>query len=79
MVWEVYLHRPYSPDLVPSDYHLFGFVKNQMRGQNYETNEALQTAVRQCLRAGGTELYPQGNIQTSRTVGKNVYREMGII
>ena len=21
--WEVYPHRPYSPDLAPSDYHLF--------------------------------------------------------
>jgi hypothetical protein len=35
------------PDLAPSDYHLFGFVKNQMRGQNYEMNDAHQTAVRQ--------------------------------
>jgi len=35
-------------------------VKNQMRGQHYETNEALQTAVRQCLRAAGTELYRKG-------------------
>jgi hypothetical protein len=26
----------------PFDYHLFGFVKNQMRGQHYETSEALQ-------------------------------------
>ena len=49
-----------SPDLAPSDYHLFGFVKNQMRGQHYEMNDALQTAVRQCLRAAGTEFYRKG-------------------
>ena len=60
MGWEVLPHPPYSPDLAPSDYHLFGFVKNQMRGQHYETKEALQTAVRQCLRAAGTEFYRKG-------------------
>ena len=49
-----------SPDLAPSDYHLFAFVKNQMRGQYYKTNEALQTAVRQCLWAAGTEFYRKG-------------------
>ena len=46
-----------SPDLAPSDYHLFGFVKSQMRGQHYETKDALQTAVCQGLRAAGTEFY----------------------
>jgi len=60
MGWEVLPHPPYSPDLAPSDYHLFGFVKNQMRGQHYETNKALQTAVRQCLWVAGTEFYHKG-------------------
>jgi histone-lysine N-methyltransferase SETMAR len=60
MGWEILPHPPYIPDLAPSDYHLVGFVKNQMRGQNYEKNEALQTAVRQCLRAAGTEFYRKG-------------------
>ena len=60
MGWEVLHHPSYSPDLATTDYHLFGFVKNQMRGQHYETNEALQTAVRQCLRAVGTEFYRKG-------------------
>ena len=46
--------------LAPSDYHLFGFVKNQLRGQHYEMNDPLQTAVRQCLRAAGTEFYCKG-------------------
>jgi len=33
-----------------------GFVKNQMRGQHYETKEALQTAARQFLRLAETDL-----------------------
>ena len=57
MGWEVIPHPPYSPDLAPSDYH-FGFVKNQMRDQHYETKESLQTAVHQS--AAGTEFYRKG-------------------
>jgi hypothetical protein len=49
-----------SPDLAPSDYHFFGFVKNQMRGRRYEVNDALQTAVRQCLRAAGKKFNRKG-------------------
>ena len=47
-------------DLAPSDYHLFGFVKDQLRGQRYETTEAIQKAVRQCRRMAGTEFYRRG-------------------
>ena len=37
MGWEVPPHPSYSPDLAPSDHQLFGFVKDQLRGQRYET------------------------------------------
>ena len=60
MGWEVLPHPSYSPDLAPSDYHLFGFVKDQLRGQRYETTGAIQKAVRQCLRMAGTEFYRRG-------------------
>ena len=39
--WEILPRPPYSTDLAPSDYHLFGFVKNQMWGEHYEMNEVL--------------------------------------
>jgi len=60
MGWEVLPHPSYSPDLTPSDYHLFGFVKDQLRGQRYETMEAIQKAVRQCLQMAGMEFYGRG-------------------
>jgi len=60
MGWEVLPHPSYSPDLAPFDYHLFGFVKDQLRRQHYETMEAIQKAVRQCLRMAGTEFYRRG-------------------
>ena len=30
--WEVFTHRPYSPDLAPSDYHHFRFLSYSLRG-----------------------------------------------
>ncbi|PNF38942.1 hypothetical protein B7P43_G07033 [Cryptotermes secundus] len=57
MGWEILPHPSYSPDLAPSDYNLFGFVKYQLRGQRFETREAIQKAVRQCVRMAGTEFY----------------------
>jgi transposase len=26
--WELFDHPPYNPDLAPSDYHLFTYLKN---------------------------------------------------
>jgi hypothetical protein len=78
MGWEVPLHPPYNPDLAPSDYQVFGFVNNQTRGQYYETNEALQTAVRPVF--GQVE-----RISTARDYSdfqndwKKLYRETGIM
>ena len=60
MGWEVLPHTSYSPDMAPSDYHLFGFVKDQLHRQRYETTEAIQKTVRQCLRMAGTEFYRRG-------------------
>jgi hypothetical protein len=72
--WEVLPQPPYSPDLAPSDYHLFGFVKNKMQGQHYETKEALQTAVRQCLRAAGREFYLKKKFKLTEQWEKCVQR-----
>jgi histone-lysine N-methyltransferase SETMAR len=59
MGWEVLPHPSYSPDLAPSDYHLFGFVKHQLCGR-FETREPIQKAVCQCLRMAGMEFYRRG-------------------
>jgi len=32
--WTVVPHPPYSPDLAPSDFHLFGPVKDELHGQH---------------------------------------------
>jgi hypothetical protein len=38
-------YPPYSPDLAPSDFYLFGHVKCLLRGGSLETGEQLLLAV----------------------------------
>jgi hypothetical protein len=56
-VWELLSHPLYSPDLAPLDYHLFGPLKDYLRGHHYETDEAVQEAVKSWLRGAGTDFY----------------------
>jgi hypothetical protein len=37
----IFNHPPYSPDLAPSDYHLFTYLKNRLRSQRFNNNESL--------------------------------------
>jgi len=37
--WNVLPHPPYSPDLAPSGYHLFGPLKEHLGGKSFRSNE----------------------------------------
>ena len=58
--WEVLVHPPYSPDLAPSDFHLFGPLKNHMRGKHFTTDAAVIEAVRKWFRTQSPEFYSAG-------------------
>jgi len=40
--WEVLVHPPYSSELAPSNFHLFGLLKNHMRSKNFTTDAEVQ-------------------------------------
>ena len=44
--WTTISHPPYSPDLAPSDFHLFGPLKESLRGQHFFSDEEVKTAIR---------------------------------
>jgi hypothetical protein len=53
----------------PSDYHLFGFVKDQLRGQRRQFRK-------QCVSVFGwlERNFTEGEFSNSQNAGKNVYK-----
>ena len=43
--WDTFDHPPYSPDLAPSDIHLFLKMKEHLDGKRHADDEDLQHAV----------------------------------
>jgi hypothetical protein len=43
-------HPPYSPDLAPSDFYIFGYVKWCLAGLSFEDPDQLLTAVEGVLK-----------------------------
>jgi len=49
--FEVVAHPAYSPDPDPSDYHLFGLLKEALRGRQFTSDQELKEAVHAWLTA----------------------------
>ena len=60
MGFEVLPHPPYSPDLAPSDYWLFGAMKKPLRGRTYETLQQLATPIYKWRSDALKELFAAG-------------------
>jgi hypothetical protein len=39
--WELFDHSLYNPDLAPSDYHLFTYLKNWLSSQRFNNEELI--------------------------------------
>jgi transposase len=48
--WKILPHPPYSPDLAPSNLHLFSKMKTHLRGQRCHYNEDVQNEVKKWSR-----------------------------
>ncbi|XP_067947100.1 histone-lysine N-methyltransferase SETMAR-like [Watersipora subatra] len=58
--WELLDHPPYSPNLAPSDYHLFGALKSYTRGIHMETHDEVKATVSEWSRRQSAEFYADG-------------------
>ena len=53
-------HPPYSPDMAPSDYHLFSNLKQHLRSQMFSTDDELKYATKVWLKEQSELLYFTG-------------------
>ncbi|GBO17823.1 Histone-lysine N-methyltransferase SETMAR [Araneus ventricosus] len=58
--WGFFDHPPYSPDLSPSDFHLFFKLKEFLGGKRFGSDEELGNAVTTCLNELEIEEYDIG-------------------
>lgn len=58
--WEVLVHPPYSPDMAPTDFHLFLALQNVLRDQTFTSDNALIEAVEEFLTAKNDEFFSNG-------------------
>jgi len=47
LCWEVLMHPPYSPDIAPSDYHLFRSLQNSLNGVKLASKETYENQLKQ--------------------------------
>jgi histone-lysine N-methyltransferase SETMAR len=57
--WTVLEHPAYSPDLAPSDFHLFPALKDHLAAHKFSSDD-VKTAVTRWLKLQGTEFYEAG-------------------
>jgi hypothetical protein len=57
--WDLFDHPLYKPDLPPSDYHLFTYLKNWLRSQPFNSNELME-GVKTWLNSQATDFFDTG-------------------
>jgi transposase len=58
--WELFDYPPYSPEFVPSDYHLFTYLKNWVGSQRFNNNEELMEGVKTWLSSEAADILDTG-------------------
>jgi histone-lysine N-methyltransferase SETMAR len=58
--WTVLPHPPYSPDLAPSDYHLFGKLKEFLRGNHYASVDDVKHGVQTWIKQTPATFFEKG-------------------
>jgi histone-lysine N-methyltransferase SETMAR len=60
MGWPLLSQPAHSKDPAPSHYHLFGLVKDALRGRHFADDNELKQSFRDVLRSRGREFYNSG-------------------
>lgn len=58
--WDVLPHPPYSPDLAPSDYHLFRALQQSLRGKKFQSSEGVKTHIDHFIESQKEDFWSNG-------------------
>ncbi|CAO4367508.1 unnamed protein product [Caenorhabditis nigoni] len=58
--WTILPHPPYSPDLAPSDYHLFSHLQRHLSGKKFTSRQDIKTALTSFFNSQPPEFWKQG-------------------
>ncbi len=58
--WETLEHPPYSPDLAPSDYHIFRSMEHNLRNKKFKDEIGLENDVINFFNSKPVEFYSRG-------------------
>ena len=58
--WEQMDHPPYTPDLAPSDFHLFLHLKKFLGGKRFDDDNDLKDAVQKWLTSQAAAFHEEG-------------------
>lgn len=58
--WETVAHPPYSPDLAPSDYHLFRPLKHHLAGRKFTNYDNLKSDIADFFESQPPEFWAKG-------------------
>jgi transposase len=66
--WELFDNPPYTPDLTPSDYHLFTCLKNWLGSQCFNDNKELTEGVKTWLSSQVPDFFGIEHTKTYSTI-----------
>ena len=58
--WEIMLYPPYSPDLSPTDFHLFLSLDSHMKNRTFNIEDHLKTEVHNFFQSKTKDFYKNG-------------------
>ncbi|GFU75133.1 histone-lysine N-methyltransferase SETMAR [Trichonephila clavipes] len=58
--WETLDHPPYSPDILPCDFHVFGPLKKHLKGKLFNSDDILKDTVNDWVSSQPQEFWEQG-------------------
>ena len=58
--WQMVPHPPYSPDLAPTDYHLFRSMTHFLDGKKFEDQEDVKSAISDYFESLDHEFFQRG-------------------